>query len=55
MNISSDAGDSLSSSGKDGCGCVYVSVYDATIDKSNGLKNLANSLRAMRTSMASTA
>ena len=32
MKVTSDAGDYLYSDGKEGGGCVYVSVHNATVD-----------------------
>ena len=55
MNISSDTRDSLYSGGKEGSGCVCVSVHDATFEQSNGPKHSANILRVMRTSIVGTA
>ena len=42
MNQSTYPGDSLYSGGPDGTGCTFVSVHDATLDPSSGMKNAAH-------------
>ena len=54
MNISNNAGNSLYSGGKDGSGCIYVSLHDATFDPSNCLKHSANLFRVLRSSLDDT-
>ena len=51
MNITSDAEDSLYSSGEEVGFCVYVSVHYATFDPSTSIKHAANILRVIRTSI----
>ena len=51
MNIKSDAGGYLYSGSEEGGGCVYVNVHDNTFYPSTGIKNAANLLYVMRTSI----
>ena len=51
MNITSDTGDSLYSSGYELGGYVYVSVHDATFYPSTGINNATNLLCLMRNSI----
>ena len=49
MNITSDAGDSIYSGDEEGGGCLYVSVHDAILYTSTGIKYAVNLLHVMRT------
>ena len=49
VNITSGAGDSLSSGGEKGGGCVHVSLHDTTIEPSTCIKHAVNILRVMST------
>ena len=51
IKITSDARDYIYSGSKEGGGCVYVSVQDATLDRSTSIKHATKLFHVMKTSI----